>query len=164
MEEKMKIYLKQISVWPDDTDGRQNRTWVIDVEELDADGNVIEMENLSIHKNECAAIEAGRKLAEKNGVPLVTQNVMGQKTCHMDHLNMDEKNEHECKVARIFEECTGKYHICDDDSDCLDARGHGYDSKAAALRSAANGPDAYTHAVGSGTYWDGVRSIAAWRD
>lgn len=70
----------------------------------------------------------------------------------------------ERKVARIFEECTGKYHICDDASDCLDARGTGHETKAEALRVAASGPDAYTHATGSGTYWgNAVRSIAAWR-
>jgi hypothetical protein len=68
-------------------------------------------------------------------------------------------------VARIFQEPTGKYYICDDASDYLDARGPGYDTKAAALRAAASGPDAYTHATGSGTYWGkSVRSIAAWRE
>jgi len=71
----------------------------------------------------------------------------------------------ERKTARIFLEPTGKYHICRDDADCLDARGNGYATKAQALRAAASGPDGYTHATGSGTYWggDSVRSIAAWR-
>ena len=69
------------------------------------------------------------------------------------------------KVARIFEECTGKYHICDEAGSCLDARGKAYDTKAHALRAAASGPDAYTHATGSGTYWgNSVRSIAAYAE
>lgn len=63
----------------------------------------------------------------------------------------------EKQVARIFEEVTGKYHYCDDSLDCLDARGHGYDTKAGALRAASY--DGYTHAVGSGCYWDGIRRI-----
>jgi len=68
-------------------------------------------------------------------------------------------------VARIFQEPTGKYHICPDDAPCLDARGNGYATKAQALRAAASGPDGYTHATGSGTYWGGesVRSIARWK-
>jgi hypothetical protein len=73
-----------------------------------------------------------------------------------------QEPEPERRVARIFEEGTGRYHICDDDSDFLDARGFGHPTKIAALRAAAY--DGYTHATGSGTYWgNGVRSIAAWR-
>lgn len=69
----------------------------------------------------------------------------------------------ERKVARIFED-VGGYYICDDDANMLDARGRAYETKADALRAAASGPDAYTHATGSGTYWVyGIRSIAAWR-
>ena len=64
------------------------------------------------------------------------------------------------EIARIFEESTGKYHICPDNSPFLDARGTGHTTKAEALRAAAR--DGYTHATGSGTYWDGVRSIAKW--
>ena len=62
------------------------------------------------------------------------------------------------KVARIFEERTGKYHICDEDSEALDARGKGYEFKVDALRAAAR--QGYTHATGSGTYWGtGTRDI-----
>lgn len=39
------------------------------------------------------------------------------------------------KIARIFEEPTGKYHICDDGLDYLDARGKGYDSRRQAIQS-----------------------------
>jgi len=60
------------------------------------------------------------------------------------------------KIARIFEECTGKFHVCDDSGEFLDARGHGYNSRnqaIAALRGGArqnyyddNGnPINYTH-------------------
>lgn len=63
------------------------------------------------------------------------------------------------KVARVFEECTGKYHICDDGLPHLDARGPGYDTKAQALRVAVH--IGYTHAVGSGTYWEGIKRIPA---
>ena len=59
-------------------------------------------------------------------------------------------------VARIFREPNGLYYICDDNLSYLDARGVGYRTKADALRAAARD---YTHAVGSGTYWVGVRSL-----
>jgi hypothetical protein len=59
-------------------------------------------------------------------------------------------------VARIFREVNGLYYICDDELSYLDARGVGYRTKADALRAAAGN---YTHAVGSGTYWAGVRSL-----
>lgn len=61
------------------------------------------------------------------------------------------------KTARIFQESTGQYHICDDSLDYLDARGRGFDAKADAMRTAFS--MGFTHAVGSGTYWDGVRAI-----
>ncbi len=62
------------------------------------------------------------------------------------------------KIARIFEEVTGKYHICDEDGP-LDARGHAHDTKADAMRAAAR--DGYTHCVGSGTYRKGIHRIPA---
>ena len=54
------------------------------------------------------------------------------------------------KTARIFEEVTGKWHICDDAADCLDARGRGYASRRDAItalrRDVADGdPSAFTH-------------------
>jgi hypothetical protein len=60
-------------------------------------------------------------------------------------------------TARIFEEADGKYYICDDDAEILDARGKGHPTKAEAMRAAAD--MGYTHAVGSGTYWEGVRKL-----
>lgn len=54
------------------------------------------------------------------------------------------------EVARIFEEVDGRYYVCDDGLSCLDARGYGYRTKAAAMRAAADA--GYTHARGSGTY------------
>lgn len=77
--------------------------------------------------------------------------------------NKMKTNDSERKVARIFED-VGGYYICDDDCDVLYTGGRAYATKADALRSAASGPDAYTHATGSGTYWDGIRSIAKWRE
>jgi hypothetical protein len=66
------------------------------------------------------------------------------------------------KVARIFEEVTGRFHICDEEDDYLDARGYGYKTKVEALRSAARD---YTHAIGSGTYWgNNVRSLKAFKE
>lgn len=60
-------------------------------------------------------------------------------------------------MARIFED-VGGYYICDDSLDYLDARGNGYDSKAAALRAAyAAG---YTHAIGSGAYKQGASILS----
>lgn len=47
-------------------------------------------------------------------------------------------------VARIFEEPTGKYHVCDDAQDYLDARGTGFDTRRAAISAAAAGGQ-YTH-------------------
>jgi len=38
-------------------------------------------------------------------------------------------------VARIFQEVTGKYHICDNNLSYLDARGYGYNSRREAIRS-----------------------------
>ncbi len=63
------------------------------------------------------------------------------------------------KVARIFEELTGKYHVCDDALPHLAAGGQAFDTKASAMYAAAY--DGYTHAVGSGTYWRGVRRLPA---
>ena len=54
------------------------------------------------------------------------------------------------RIARIFEECTGLYHICDDSVDYLDARGRGYRTKMEAMQTAKDA--GYTHARGSGTY------------
>lgn len=66
-------------------------------------------------------------------------------------------------IARIFQEPTGLYHWCDNDqaetSGMMDARGQGYKTKADAMRAAAF--DGYTHATGSGCYWEGVRRIPA---
>jgi len=53
-------------------------------------------------------------------------------------------------VARIFEESDG-YHVCNEESDTLDARGKAYPTKAEALRAADR--MGYTHAIGSGTTW-----------
>jgi hypothetical protein len=55
----------------------------------------------------------------------------------------------ERKVARIFED-VGGYYICDDGMDYLDARGTAFNSKAYAMKIAAQ--SGYTHARGSGTY------------
>ena len=41
----------------------------------------------------------------------------------------------EKRIARIFGEATGKYHICDDALDYLDARGRAYDSRRQAIAS-----------------------------
>jgi hypothetical protein len=61
------------------------------------------------------------------------------------------------RIARIFEEPTGKYHVCDDDSPTLDARGHGYEFKIDAMRAAFR--DGYSHCTGSGTYWKGITRL-----
>lgn len=60
------------------------------------------------------------------------------------------------KVARVFED-VGGYHYCDEGDGMLDARGAPSETKARALRLAWEA--GYTHAVGSGTCWDGVRAI-----
>ena len=62
------------------------------------------------------------------------------------------------KTARIFED-VGGYFVCDESSKFLDARGRPYGKKSDALRAASY--MGYTHAIGSGTYWDGVRKIPA---
>lgn len=61
------------------------------------------------------------------------------------------------RTARVFEGRDGDYYVCSDDLDHLDERGPSYESKASAMRAAAR--DGYTHAVGSGTYRDGVTSL-----
>jgi hypothetical protein len=61
------------------------------------------------------------------------------------------------QVCIIFQEPTGLYHVSPHDQGYLDARGHGRKTKAEAMRSAWR--SGYTHAVGSGTTWDGVRKI-----
>lgn len=48
------------------------------------------------------------------------------------------------KIARIFEEPTGKIHICDDGLDYLDARGRAYNSRRQAIASLRDNPH-YTH-------------------
>ena len=61
------------------------------------------------------------------------------------------------QVARIFSDVNYRYHISPEENDILDARWTSYETKAGALRAAA--AVGYTHAIGSGTYWDGVRTI-----
>lgn len=61
------------------------------------------------------------------------------------------------KVARIFEEPDGKFYVCDDNAEVLDARGFGFVSKVEAMRAAKE--MGFTHATGSGTYWKGVRKL-----
>ena len=61
------------------------------------------------------------------------------------------------RVARIFEESTGKYHVCSEQVYVLDARGAGYDTKADAMRAALD--SGYTHGTGSGMYHSGVREL-----
>jgi len=61
-------------------------------------------------------------------------------------------------VARIFED-VGGYHICNDADTCLTTSAFPCATKADALRCAwRNG---FTHAIGSGCPWDGVRAIPA---
>ena len=61
------------------------------------------------------------------------------------------------RIARVFREPTGLYYYCSDDLPFLDARGTGAHTKRAAMENAyAAG---YTHAVGSGTYARGIRTI-----
>jgi hypothetical protein len=60
-------------------------------------------------------------------------------------------------VARIFQDQGNEYFVCDDDSSDLDARGTPHNTKFQAIRAAAQ--QGYTHAVGSGTWWRGIRRI-----
>jgi len=57
------------------------------------------------------------------------------------------------KTARIFAD-VGGYYWCDDELDYLDARGKAHRTKADAQRAAKEA--GYTHAVGSGSYGDGI--------
>lgn len=78
------------------------------------------------------------------------------------NIDTGEEIEYACntiKVARVFQENTGKYHYCSDELDYLDARGQGFSSKAKALTAAHNA--GYTHAIGSGCSWDGIKRIPA---
>ena len=59
-------------------------------------------------------------------------------------------------IAIIFED-VGGYFYCDADSECLAACGTPSKTKGQAMRRAA--ASGYTHAEGSGTYWDGVQTI-----
>jgi hypothetical protein len=70
-----------------------------------------------------------------------------------------ERDSNSLRVARVFEESTGKYHHCADSLDYLDARGTGHTTKASALHAAYH--NGYTHAVGSGCTWQGVKRIPA---
>jgi hypothetical protein len=65
------------------------------------------------------------------------------------------------RIARIYRGSLA-YFVCDGDGPPI-AKGPGFPTKLAAMTAAASGPDAYTHATGSGTYWPGVRSIRAFR-
>lgn len=53
------------------------------------------------------------------------------------------KEELEKAIAYVFEECTGKYHFCDDTLGYLDARGQGYKTVHEALEWARY--SGYTH-------------------
>lgn len=60
------------------------------------------------------------------------------------------------RTARIFED-VGGYYVCSEAGEFLDTRGPAYRTKADALRAAT--VSGYEYAVGSGTYWSGVRKI-----
>jgi hypothetical protein len=64
------------------------------------------------------------------------------------------------RIALIQKHVRG-YFVCEDGStfDTMTP----YPTKLAAMTAAASGPDPYTHATGSGTYWPGVHSIRAFR-
>lgn len=95
------------------------------------------------------ALTADGTILDSNGCPMTES----------DHETIAVRRAIETKrTARIFEEHDG-YHVCDDDLEYMDARGRGYRTKADALRTAAG--IGYTHAIGSGTSWDGVRQIPA---
>jgi hypothetical protein len=64
----------------------------------------------------------------------------------------------EKRIARIFEDSTGKYFICGDDLEYLDARGASYATKAAAQRAAKEA--GYTHCIGSGAYTRKVQKLS----
>ena len=68
--------------------------------------------------------------------------------------NFEKRSRKMKRVARIFEESSGKYHVCDDALSYLDARGAAYNNKREALEGAYR--SGYTHAVGSGTYKSGA--------
>ena len=56
-------------------------------------------------------------------------------------------------VARIFQEPTGLWHVCDDAEDYLDARGMGYKSRREAiahLRANSGNEGEYTHYLSGG--------------
>ncbi len=56
-------------------------------------------------------------------------------------------NQTQGRVARIFQEPTGQWHISDDALGYLDAQGRAYKSRAAAIRSLreTDEPEPYTH-------------------
>jgi hypothetical protein len=62
------------------------------------------------------------------------------------------------KVAWVFQEVDGLYRVSNY-HDILVTDGPGYKTKADALRAADRA--GYTHAIGSGTYWPGIRRIPA---
>ena len=53
-------------------------------------------------------------------------------------------------VARIFKEVDGRYYVCSEKSELLDARGTGHLTKRQAMIAALR--DGYTYGIGSGTY------------
>src|SRR5574338_47961 len=61
------------------------------------------------------------------------------------------------KIARIFQENDGNYYVCDNALDYLDARGQPHKTKKSAILHAYHLD--YTHAIGSGTYWKGIKKI-----
>jgi hypothetical protein len=65
------------------------------------------------------------------------------------------------RIALILKDVSG-YYVRSEDGSTFDSITP-YPTKLAAMTAAASGPDAYTHATGSGTYWPGVRSIRAFR-
>lgn len=65
------------------------------------------------------------------------------------------------RIALILKDVRN-YYVCSEDGSTLDSLTP-YPTKLAAMTAAASGPDPYTHATGSGTYWPGVRSIRGFR-
>lgn len=59
-------------------------------------------------------------------------------------------------IARIFED-VGGYYVCDERLNYFDTRRYRHPNKSSALRSALR--NGYTHAIGSGCYWQGVKKI-----
>lgn len=73
----------QISVWPDDTEGRHNRAWIVSLDSVDVvGGDAINSQTVHHYSNYDEADRAARQLRAERLLPVVVSDEHGRRTVY----------------------------------------------------------------------------------